>query len=391
MPGEKSTGNTRFKVAAAVIISMALIFSPTPLLPPHFLAEKIQSFTGLEWKMAYLVAAVGLQVAFFFCIGMLSAITVKPASGWRRRLVQIILVPVIIVLAALIIRSLKMGHLPVWINAVIPIAACVAGVWLGLGLLYKRGILTFFVIVAVLGTTFWALTGAITPGLSRATENQLRLLTTFNKDLPSGDAKFGAILLKAFASAPGDIQYSAIQHNRAAILALGIAIGDERLARFVQLDQRKNLLQQAALLREGTTLRERNDWSRHFCLSAALTVLDNPMVSDAGGLLKEQMDALTGGSGFSFGDFAADRAGVRFALAATYSEEDAKAMQQLLLGEYRVGNFLPPVADLPEHLTTEQFRKKYGSTGSPSYRQQVNIIENRLDSCLVLSPLRSGK
>ena len=40
---------------------------------------------------------------------------------------------------------------------------------------------------------------------------------------------------------------------------------------------------------------------------AALAVLEHPLVSDAGGLMKEQLDALTHGSGFSFGDLAADR------------------------------------------------------------------------------------
>ncbi len=44
-------------------------------------------------------------------------------------------------------------------------------------------------------------------------------------------------------------------------------------------------------------------------LGAALAVLKHPIVSDAGGLLREQLDTLTRGSGFSFGDLAADRVG----------------------------------------------------------------------------------
>jgi hypothetical protein len=56
-------------------------------------------------------------------------------------------------------------------------------------------------------------------------------------------------------------------------------------------------------------------------------------ISDAGGLLKEELDALTHGSGFSFGDLAADRAGVRFAWA-TDSETAALAMQARLQAGY---------------------------------------------------------
>ena len=40
------------------------------------------------------------------------------------------------------------------------------------------------------------------------------------------------------------------------------------------------------------------DWARHSALSAALAVLEHPLVSDAAGLMKEELDALTHGSGF---------------------------------------------------------------------------------------------
>ena len=53
-------------------------------------------------------------------------------------------------------------------------------------------------------------------------------------------------------------------------------------------------------------------------------------MSDAGSLMKEQLDTLTRGSGFSFGDLAANRAGVRFAFAATKSDSAARAMQARL-------------------------------------------------------------
>jgi len=375
-------------VSAAVIVVTALLLVPAPLLPPHFLAEKVQFYTGVKWKVAYLVAAIGLQAAFFFSIGVLSAFVVKRSPGWQKRLVQIVTVPIVIVLITLIVRSMKMGHFPVWVNAVIPLGACVAGVWLGLGLRYQRSLFMLFILAAAIGVTFWGLSGTMTPELSRATENQLEQLTLVKK-IPAGDARFGSLLQTAFITGSSS-QVSAVQHNRAAILALGIALGHERLAKFVDLDHKKDLVKKGAQLRQGTTLRGRNDWIQHFCLSAALAVLEDPLVSDAGGLLKEQLDALSGGSGFSFGDYAADRAGVRFARAATNSEEDAKAMQDLLTREFDIDNFFPQASDLPENLTTEQFREQYGTAGSERYRDQVNKIESRLDSCAGLSPQRNS-
>jgi len=380
----------RIKVAAVGIVLLTLLVVPSPLLPPHLLGEAIQSMLGVNWKMAYLAAAVGLQTVFYCSVGIISAFAVKRAPTLSGLLLQIVVLPVVVVGVALVIRSVKMGHLPVWINAAIPTVACVFGVWLGLGLLYQRWKATAFIVVTVIGVTLWVLLGGATTELSRATEVRLRRLVAAGSGIPSGEARFGALLQVAFAPISGESEeVSAIQHNRAAILALGLALGDERLAPFVGLNRNSQLIRSGALLRQGTTLRERDDWSRHFCLSAALAVLEHPLVSDAGGLMKEQMDALTGGSGFSFGDLAADLAGVRFAGSATHSEAAAKAMQDLLQSGFEVNKFFPPAADLPENLTTEQFRREYGSVGSQRYRQKVHEIENRLMHCVALSPPRS--
>jgi hypothetical protein len=162
-------------------------------------------------------------------------------------------------------------------------------------------------------------------------------------------------------------------------------LGHERLARFVGLDPEGELVRAAIDLRQGTSLRGRDDWARHYSLSAALAVLENPLVSDVGGLLKEELDALAHGTGFSFADLAADRAGVRFAAAATRSEADAQAMQACARSGFAVDDVFPDVADLPENLTTEQFRAIYGGVGSQRYRQVVGDIEARLDRCPVLS------
>ena len=342
---------------------------------------------GVSWTAGYLVAAVGLQIGFYGSLGVLAAFAVVPATTRRGRLFQIGMVPLVVVGVALVIRSLKLGHQPLWFNVAIPIAACLVGVGLGLGVLYRLGKVTLLIAVALIGLTLWQLLPDTSAQLSLATKAHLQRLVAAGNELPSGESRFGALLQTAFAPVPGEsARGGEIQNNRAAILAWGIVAGDERLARFVGLDRDTELMRQAAALRQGMTLRGRADWPRHYALSAALAVLEHPLVSDAAGVMKEQSDALTGGSGFSFGDLAADRAGVRFAATATGSEAGAKAMQTRLQGGFVVDDFFPPVADLPENLTPEQFRRDYGGIGSPLYRRQVDEIETRLDKCAALSP-----
>jgi hypothetical protein len=293
-----------------------------------------------------------------------------------------VVLPLVVIGVALFIHSVKIGHLPLLANAVVPMAACVFGAVLGLGLIYRGWKVTLLVVVLVVGVTLWGMLGGASTRLGRVTEGHLQRLVVSGAAMPPGEARFAALLQAAFASAPADTMLkTAVEQNRAAILAWGIAIGHEKVAYFVGLDRGSALVCQAAALREGTTLRGRDDWARHYALSAALAVLGHPLVSDAGGLMKEQLDALTGGSGFSFGDLMADRAGVRFAAAATASEKAARVMRARLANGFAMGDFFPLAVDLPENLTTEQFRSTYGRIGSKRYRQAVDAIERRLDGC----------
>jgi hypothetical protein len=364
------------------VILLALLIVPAPLLPPHRLAEEVRSMLGIGWKAGYLVAAVGLQIAFYGSIGALAAFAVERSPTVRGRLMQIGLVPAVVVGLAVVIRSAKLGFLPLWINAAIPMAALLFGMVLGLGVFFRRWMVTLFIAVAVVGAALWALLGGTSAELSRATEARLQKLVAAGPGLPSGEARFGALLQTLFASMPADaMSQNTVQRNRAAILAWGIAVGHERLARLAGLDGDEELVRGAAAVGQGATLRGREDWPRHYALSAALAVLEHPLVSDAGGLMKEQLDALTRGSGFSFGDLAADRAGVRFAAAATQSEATAKAMMARLQNGFVVDDFFPDVAELPENLTVEQFRRDYGGVGDPRYREQVDTIDRLLDRC----------
>lgn len=199
--------------------------------------------------------------------------------------------------------------------------------------------------------------------------------------LPRGEARFGAVLELAFAAArERSARASALEENRAAVLALGVLFGHRRLERLVGavLDARDRPRAQALM---GTpTLRGRPDWTRHFLVSAALTVMSAEAPSDEAGLLKEELDAAHG-SGFSFADLLADRAGTRFALAATRDEDAAVAMQARLARGFVLDELFPEAADLPEGLKAAEFQARYGGVGGAGYRELTAEIERRLSAC----------
>jgi hypothetical protein len=375
------------RALAAGVILLALVFVPAPLLPPHRFAQAVQSLLGLDWKPAYLVTALGMHLVFYGSLGVLATRVPDPAQSVRGRALQAAALPCIVVGVSLLIRSLKVGYLPVLTNAALPVIACVAGVGLGLALRYRGGRATIAIASVLVGTALWAWLAAPASELAHATHRRVQHLAAIGPGLPSGDARFAALVQAAFAPMAGEEgRPTAVDHNRAAILALGVTLGHERLARLVGFQPEATLLQEIAAMRAATTLSGRDDWARHYTLSAGLAVLQHPLASDAAGLMKEQLDALAQDSGFSFADLAADRAGVRFATAATQSDAAARAMQARLHRGFAVADFFPPAADLPENLTVAQFRAAYGGVGSARYRAVAAQIEARLDDCPALSP-----
>ncbi len=96
-------------------------------------------------------------------------------------------------------------------------------------------------------------------------------------------------------------------HSRAAIMALAIYLGDPRFAELLGMTLQPPANRVSPHWR--TLLRGRADLRLHFVYAAALQVLAEEGLSYALGELKELLDANRGGSGFSFADLAADRAG----------------------------------------------------------------------------------
>lgn len=174
--------------------------------------------------------------------------------------------------------------------------------------------------------------------------------------------------------------------NAAAIVALATLAGHPRVGRMHGLrfdDARTRQQVQRQLNR--VRLHGRNDLARHFWVSAAVAVIANQAISDLLGLLKEEIDSGEGGSGFSFVDLMADRAGTRFAAFATATAPNARHAQQRLTGPDPVGpQLMPDPRDLPEGLTQAQLRQQYGGIGGQRYQALLQQIERRLDAATLL-------
>jgi hypothetical protein len=215
-----------------------------------------------------------------------------------------------------------------------------------------------------------------------STQAQVDHLLAVARPLPSSQLSFGLCFETAFTFARDrSLHGDPIVENRAAIFALGTLLGHRRVGEFlgpIFLDEEDPAVR-GALLR--VTLRGRADWTKHFCVSAVIAILSDAAVSDAAGLLKEELDADIGGSGFSFADLLADRAGTVFGLRATRDEVSVRALQDRLAGGFRIEEFFPPAADLPEGIRDAELQSRYGGVGGEGYRRLLEEIERRVAAC----------
>jgi len=169
-----------------------------------------------------------------------------------------------------------------------------------------------------------------------------------------------------------------VSENRAAVLALTIFLGSgqfEKIMGPVRTPEMKKYRRKAGKV----VLAGREDLRLHFLISAGLKIMSDRDISNAIGEFKELLDAGKGGSGFSFVDLAADRAGVLFAGTATAGPSEAKEMQLILGANVREDVFFPDVGGLPEGLSQQDFERIYGNTESKKYKALTGAIDECLE------------
>jgi len=164
---------------------------------------------------------------------------------------------------------------------------------------------------------------------------------------------------------------NAAEENRAALTAVAAYLSGISLTRLLESDSKSIRRAPRVLL----SLHERRDFAEHFMISAALTVNGSSRMANAIGLIKEEEDA-TKGSGFSFTDLAANRAGVRLGERAT--AETAARVQQQLAAARSDADLLPDFRNLPEFMPQDEFERRFGPVGSPRYQKIIARIDARL-------------
>jgi hypothetical protein len=195
--------------------------------------------------------------------------------------------------------------------------------------------------------------------------------------MPRGADISVASVLSALARAepPAGVEPDPVADNRAVGLVLGAYVGGHDLSVLAP-----ELATATPPLARTLTLGGRDDLAQHFLASAALAGTAGSATADAIGLGKEVSDARVG-SGFSFTDLAANRAGTRFGEAATVSPRRAAALRSELARGIVEADIMPPVDGLPEFMPLDRFRERFGAVGSPAYQAVAEDVERRVAAC----------
>ncbi|WAR45805.1 hypothetical protein [Methylomonas rapida] len=165
---------------------------------------------------------------------------------------------------------------------------------------------------------------------------------------------------------------TAIQENRAIIIAVGSYIYKQELRRFLPLGLVYSKEYQVFAYK-------RVDIPQHFIASALFAMVDASLLGEQLGVDKELGDAEQG-SGFSFIDLAADRAGTRFGQLAIASPKQARELQRFMSEAQDYTMIIPDIKGLPEQMDEPTFKTRFGDTSSELYRNMIAEIDDRINA-----------
>jgi hypothetical protein len=200
-----------------------------------------------------------------------------------------------------------------------------------------------------------------------------------NRKAPSNEM---AILVhRAFAVEPSALPI--IEQNRAALVALAMYTASVEAGRLAgDATQR---VRKCTGRRGEVRLVGRADLASHWALSAAFAVSLGNDVGRAMGEWKELSDSRPGGSGFSFVDLAADRAGLAFARRATDPATAAATAKKLRIAD---GEYLLPVRALAlsEGLSEREFITGFKTINSAQFAEAKVRIDAVIASTSAQKP-----
>ncbi len=209
--------------------------------------------------------------------------------------------------------------------------------------------------------------------------NELSSIAAIVKEHQVKPISLSRVIRSLFQLAADQSRISAdpVMENRALLQALTIYCLGESLEHLVNEDRLKEVKPRVDMT---LSLNGRDDLAKHFLVSAGLAVSAGSKLSQFVGLAKE-VDDSAGGSGFSFADLAADRAGVRLGELAVDSPEQASRIQQKMAAVKKESEFMPKIDHLPEGIMELQFKKQYTDLDSAAYLLIEDEISRRIENC----------
>jgi len=208
-------------------------------------------------------------------------------------------------------------------------------------------------------------------------------LVSYIDSIPNTKLSLQSISSPLFKEAQNNSQTpnSAMTENKAAIIALALFVGDYDLKAFIKNSFGLKQLDTPNQLKFN--LQGRKDLVLHFIYSAMIKIFSNNHISLSIGEIKEISDSAKGGSGFSFVDLLADRAGAQFAHNAIDSNITALNLQEKMSLSSSEIDMFPSILGLPEKLSASQFTKLYGSKKSTRFQMQIKEIDHRINQLVI--------
>lgn len=356
-------------------VGLCILPDPRPLGAPEWSVSAVRSIASVSEPTARAASTLLLRGVGVAMIGVLMALSL---GRWRYAApVLLIAAPLVAVLA----KRINFGYVPIPHQLQFIVVVAIMGALVGLTL--RRNLVAPIALLGLcVALAAWGASTGVPDDLYEAARATGLHLLENAESVPAGDDAFASLIESAFAYAEDNSHgTNPVLPNRAAVLALGTLLGEDKVARIGRRGLDPGSAQQRASLRRRPTIHGRNDLSRHFWVSAALTVLADANRSLAVGIAKEVKDSTPGGSGFSFVDMAANKAGIRFAVVATRSAESARSLQMRIAQGVTPSDLVPDIGGLPEGMSEETFQSDYGGLGGAETRRLFAEIDRRIEAC----------
>lgn len=199
---------------------------------------------------------------------------------------------------------------------------------------------------------------------------------------PLTSQSLSGVLKGMFLHAQGRTRLSddPVAENRSLLTVLGVYLVGGNPAR--ELGFTALVVKQPRLPKMRLTLHGRRDLAQHFGISAAIAAHAGSLLADVAGFGKEMNDS-RGGSGFSFADLAADRAGNLLGRLATEDARQALRLQKQAGGLRSESDVIPDIGRLPEGLSEARLERDLGGVDGARFNALEREIERRLKTCRV--------